>query len=122
MTELRDDIRAQIYIRVGELRPLVDEAQRLHQALDALNATGLAAQSDGRRAGRARSGRATMGSARQEVPLAATVIDYVRAHPGATAGEVAQTLGRRRSSIATRLTQLSKTGQLTKAERGYTAA
>jgi len=122
MTELLDDIRAQIETRIGELRPFVDEAQRLEQALDALNATGLVAESDGRRAGRSRSGRTRTGRSRQEVPVAAAVVDYVRAHPGATAGEVATALGRRRSSIATRLTQLSKKGQLSKAERGYTAA
>jgi len=123
MTELLDDIRAQIDSRMGELRPFVDEADRLEQALDALQSAGSRARTDGRRGRRSRSARpATSGRVPQEVPVAAAVVDYIRAHPGATAGEVAKALGRRRSSIATRLTQLSKAGRLAKAERGYTAA
>jgi hypothetical protein len=123
MAELLDDIRAQINTRIGELRPFVDEAERLQGALDALNTTGGArAQPDGRRARRVRaSGQSVTGNARQQVPIAAAVIDYIRANPGATAGDVATALGRRRSSIATRLTQLAKKGELSKAKRGYTA-
>jgi hypothetical protein len=122
MPELLDDIRGQIDARIRELRPLADEAERLQKALDALNATAARAEPDGRRARRRpTSERSTTGSARQRVPVAAAVIDYIGANPGATAGDVAKALGRRRSSIATRLTQLAKTGQLTKAARGYTA-
>lgn len=123
MAELLDDVRAQINARIEELRPLVDEAAILQRALDALNATASPAQRDGRRGRRARTstGRSATRTVRRQVPLAAAVIDYVRAHPGATAGDVASGLGRRRSSVATRLTQLAKSGQLTKAKRGYTA-
>jgi hypothetical protein len=122
MAELLDDIHAQIRTRIQELRPFVDEAARLQHALEALDTPAAPpVQSKGRRARRARTRRSSMGSTRQRVPVGAAVIDYVRANPGATASDVAHALGRRRSSIATRLTQLAKTGQLSKAERGYTA-
>jgi hypothetical protein len=123
MAELLDEVRAEINARIDELRPVVDEAANLERALEALNTPASPARRDGRRARRARAstGRSTTRTARQQVPLSAAVIDYVRAHPGATAGDVANGLGRRRSSIATRLTQLAKSGQLAKAQRGYTA-
>lgn len=123
MADLLDDISGQIKTRIRELRPCVDEADRLQRALDALNTVGATSvRPDGRRAQRARTTRPpATGSGRQQVPVAAAVIDYIRANPGATAGDVAKALGRRRSSIATRLTQLVKEGQLSKAKRGYTA-
>ena len=50
------------------------------------------------------------------------VLEYVAANPGSTAGDVALALGLNRNSVATRLTQLSKRGELVKAPRGYSAA
>jgi DNA-binding IclR family transcriptional regulator len=49
------------------------------------------------------------------------LIEYLRAHPGSTAGDVASALGLKRTSVSTRLAQLAKAGELTKAERGYAA-
>ena len=50
------------------------------------------------------------------------VMEYVAANPGSTASDVAKALGLNRNSVATRLTQLSKRGDLVKAQRGYSAA
>lgn len=47
------------------------------------------------------------------------IIDFIRAQGPATAGEVATGLGLQRNSVATRLTQLAKSGDLVKEERGY---
>jgi predicted HTH transcriptional regulator len=49
------------------------------------------------------------------------IIEFIRDRGPATAGEVATALNLNRNSVATRLTQLTKTGALVKAERGYTA-
>ena len=38
------------------------------------------------------------------------LIEYVRAHPGSTAGDVARALGLKRTSVSTRLAQLAKAG------------
>jgi hypothetical protein len=43
----------------------------------------------------------------------------VASNPGATAGDVAKALGLNRNSVATRLAQLAKSGELAKAKRGY---
>ena len=50
------------------------------------------------------------------------VMEYVAANPGSTASDVAKALGLNRNSVATRLTQLSKRGDLVKAPRGYLVA
>jgi DNA-binding IclR family transcriptional regulator len=49
------------------------------------------------------------------------VIDFVASNPGSTAGDVARARGLNRNSVATRLAQLTKSGQLTKAKRGCAA-
>jgi hypothetical protein len=49
------------------------------------------------------------------------VIDSVASNPGSPAGDVARTLGLNRNSVATRLAQLARSGELTKAKRGYAA-
>jgi hypothetical protein len=51
----------------------------------------------------------------------ADIVDYLRKHPGSTAGEVAKALNLKRNSTSTRLTQMVKSGELKKAERGYSA-
>jgi predicted transcriptional regulator len=50
------------------------------------------------------------------------IIEYVKANPGSTASDVAKALGLKRQSTSTRLTQLAKAGEITKAKRGYSAA
>ena len=50
------------------------------------------------------------------------IVDYLRAHPGSTAGDVADALGLKRHSTSTRLSQLAKAGEIAKAQRGYSAA
>jgi predicted transcriptional regulator len=51
----------------------------------------------------------------------AQVIEYLRKHDGATAGDVAKGLNMNRNSVATRLTQMVKAGEIKKAARGYSA-
>ena len=50
------------------------------------------------------------------------IVDYLSKHPGSTAGDVAKALNLRRNSTSTRLAQMAKRGELTKAARGYKAA
>ena len=121
MPKLLDDIRTQINARIEELRPLAQEAQRLQGALDALDTATVSTSQPARPAtpkrGRSRVGSKRAGQARRS--MATAVTDYVRDNPGATAGDVAQALGLKRSSTSTRLTQLAKAGELVKAKRGY---
>lgn len=47
------------------------------------------------------------------------VIDFLAQHPNSTAGDVAKGLNLNRNSVAARLTQMTKAGEIVKAERGY---
>jgi predicted transcriptional regulator len=123
MADLVDRIRQEIDARLEELRPLAREASDLKRALDALNGVPAAPAVDGhgrRRTSGQRASRPRSRSARGDI--GALVIEYVAANPGSTAGDVAKALGLHRNSVATRLTQLGKRGELVKARRGYSAA
>jgi predicted transcriptional regulator len=51
----------------------------------------------------------------------ARIVEFLEKHPGSTAGEVARGLNLNRGSVSTRLTQLAKTGEIRKSERGYSS-
>jgi hypothetical protein len=123
MADLVDAIRKEIDARLEELRPLAREASDLQRALDALNGVPAPHAAGGRR--RRRQSSPSAASRRSGSPagdVRARVVEYVAANPGSTASEVAKALGLNRNSVATRLTQLSKRGDIAKARRGYSAA
>ena len=123
MPDLIDKIHKEIDARLEELRPLVREASDLQRALDALNGVTAAPAAGGRRRRRQSSqSAAPRRSDRQAGDVRVRVMEYVAANPGSTASDVAKGLGLNRNSVATRLTQLSKRGDLVKAPRGYSAA
>jgi hypothetical protein len=115
--DLVDAIRQEIDARVEELRPLAREASDLQRVLDALN--GVPATPASARRGQRRRSAQRRGPRRTDVR--ARVIEFVASNPGSTAGDVAKALGLKRNSVATRLAQLAKSGELAKAERGYAA-
>ena len=123
MADLVDTLRQEIAARLEELRPLTREASDLQRALDALNGAPAAPAAGGRRR-RRQSDRPAgpPGSGRAAGDIRVRVMEYVAANPGSTASDVAKALGLNRNSVATRLTQLSKRGDLVKARRGYSAA
>ena len=122
MPDLVDIIREQIDDRLEELRPLAREASDLQRALDALNGVTETPAADGggrrQRLGQ-RASPPRSRSARRDIK--SLVIEHVAANPGSTASDVAKALGLKRSSVATRLTQLGKSGDLVKNQRGYSA-
>ena len=119
MADLLDTIRRDIEARLGELRPLVQEAAHLEAALVALDGVGNAGTAPPRR--RAASPHRVAPDGRRGRVSREQLIEHLRAHPGSTAGDVARALGLKRTSVSTRLAQLAKAGELTKAERGYAA-
>jgi DNA invertase Pin-like site-specific DNA recombinase len=122
MPDLVDAIRKEIDARLEELRPLVREASDLQRALDALNGISAAVKGD-RRGRRGQPHRRSVSRRRRQArgDIGALVVEYVAANPGSTASGVADALGLKRSSVATRLTELAKRGDLVKAPRGYSA-
>jgi hypothetical protein len=122
MSGLLDTIRAEIATRLDELRPLAREASDLQRALDALDRVPTAPNGDRRGERRQRGqhpGSRRPRRARGDIGL--LIVEYVAANPGSTARAVADALGLKRSSVATRLTGLARRGDLVKAPRGYSA-
>jgi len=53
--------------------------------------------------------------------IATEVAEFLKEHPHSTAGDVAKGLNLNRNSVATRLSQMAKAGEIVKAKRGYMA-
>src|SRR6266496_541784 len=68
---------------------------------------------------RASTRRATARSRQGDTKAAIT--EYLKKHPGSTAGDLAKGLNLQRNSVSTRLTQMAKAGEIKKATRGYEA-
>lgn len=94
MTDFLDDKRKEIETRLRELRPLVDEYNRLEQASRAL--AGVGGQSPTRRRGGARrtttSGRRRRGRPRGSGTRAIQALELVKAQPGITIRELADAM------------------------------
>ena len=121
MPDLVDTIRAEIDASIEELRPFAREASDLQSALNALSEVPVVPAGDGRRRRRSSNQRASPRAGSSRGDTRARVIEFVASNPGSTAGDVARALGLNRNSVATRLAQLAKSGDLAKAERGYAA-
>ena len=122
MADVVDTIRIEINARLNELRPIVQEAAGLEAALNALaGSDGVAAASRPRRRAQRRVAASGARRGRPRGQSREQIIEYVRAHPGSTAGDVAKALGLKRNSVSTQLSQLAKAGAVTKAARGYSA-
>jgi hypothetical protein len=68
---------------------------------------------------RASTRRAT---ARQRTgDIESRIIQYLKDHPESTAGDVAKALNTNRNTTATQLSKMVKTGDVTKASKGYVA-
>jgi predicted transcriptional regulator len=122
MTDLVETVRKQIDARLNELRPIVQEAAGLEAALKALEGSdGVLASSRPQRRARRRGTVAGAPRRGQRGKSREKLIEYVGAHPGSTAGDVAKALGLKRNSVSTQLTQLARSGAIAKATRGYSA-
>jgi winged helix-turn-helix DNA-binding protein len=122
MPDLVDTIRNEIDARLEELRPVAREASDLQRALDALNDVPVASNADRRGRGWRARRPAPRRSGRARGDTGRLIVEYVAANPRSTARGVADALGLKRSSVATRLTQLAKRGSLVKSSRGYSAS
>jgi predicted transcriptional regulator len=121
IADLLDGIRTDINARLAELRPLVDEAAQLERALAALDGTLQATKRTDRAPASPTNGGRRRRSATARGQAGQRIIEFIKANPGSTAGDVASALGLKRNSTSTRMTQLAKAGALTKDKRGYTA-
>jgi CRP-like cAMP-binding protein len=131
MTDFLQEKKNEINARLKELKPLVDEYQRLEAAAAALN-------------GMEVPGRAAAGPARSRSPRKATgsgggngdgrrgrpkgsgtrakeALELVRSRPGVTIPEIAEAMGIKQNYLYRVMPELQKDGLVRKEGRGWTA-
>lgn len=75
----------------------------------------------GRRATARRASTRRATARTRQVDTKTSIVEFLRKHPGSTAGQVAKGLNLNRGSVSARLTQLAKSGEIKKSTRGYMA-
>lgn len=125
MTDFLDEKKKEIDARLRELRPLVDEYNRLEKAASALAGVGApgkrtaqrrAASSNGRRRG---SGGGRRGRPRGSGKRALQAQELVSAQPGITIPELADSMGIQANYLYRVMPGLQKDGKVKKRGKGW---
>jgi hypothetical protein len=121
MADFLDEKRREIETRLKELRPLVDEYNRLQQAAAALagvGTTGGGAGTSAARPGRTprRRGR---GRPRGSGTRAKEALELVRTRPGITISEMAEAMGIQANYLYRVMPNLEAEGHVVKRDRGW---
>jgi hypothetical protein len=128
MADFLEEKKREINARLKELRPLVDEFQRLEKASAALegvpagNSSGAATPTRrGRRRSAASSATGTgrRGRPRGSGTRAKQALELVRSRPGITIPEIADAIGIQQNYLYRVLPSLQKEGQVRKEGRGW---
>ena len=115
MADFLDEKRREIESRLKELRPLVDEYNRLEKAAAALAGVGGNGRTRQARAPR-RRGR---GRPRGSGTRAKQALELVRARPGITIRELADAMGIHANYLYRVMPTLESEGQVVKRDRGW---
>src|SRR3954470_4121628 len=118
MADFLDEKRKEIDARLRELRPLVDEYNRLEKAAAALSGVGGTQAGTRRRsngAGRSRRRGRPRGSGNR----AKQALELVRARPGITISELADAMGIKANYLYRVMPTLQKEGQVKKRDKGW---
>jgi hypothetical protein len=124
VADFLEEKRREIQQRLKELKPLVDEYQRLEAAERALAgvSNGGTAAAPARRGGRRAStsdGPARRGRPRGSGTRSAQALDLVRARPGITIPELAEAMGIKQNYLYRVMPTLAEEGQVVKSGRGW---
>jgi hypothetical protein len=114
MADFLDEKRNEIDARMRELRPLVDEYQRLEKAAAALAGVGGGRAPTRRRRATGRRGRPRGTGTRSKQAL-----ELVRARPGITIGEMADAMKIKANYLYRVMPALEAEGQVRKRDRGW---
>jgi hypothetical protein len=114
MADFLDEKRKEIDARLRELRPLVDEYNRLEKAAAAL--AGVGGNSAAKPARRRRRGR---GRPRGSGTRAKEALELVRTRPGITIREMADAMGIKANYLYRVMPTLEAEGQVTRRDRGW---
>jgi hypothetical protein len=123
MTDFLDEKRKEIESRLRELRPLVDEYTRLEQASQALAGVGgqaAARKRSGRRA--PTSGRRRRGRPRGSGTRSIQALELVKAQPGITIRELADTMKIKANYLYRVMPALEQEGKVKRRNGGWHAA
>jgi sugar-specific transcriptional regulator TrmB len=122
MTDFLDEKRKEIQSRLKELKPLVDEYERLlaaERALAGVESKPARATAAPRRARASSNGR--RGRPRGSGTRALQALELVRARPGITIPELAEAMGIKQNYLYRVMPSLAQDGQVTKSGRGWHA-
>jgi hypothetical protein len=114
--------RAEVQERLGWLERQISEfRQRLTGDSETPSETPAPKpRSTGRATARRASSRRTTARERRG-DIKAQIVTFLRDHPESTAGDVAKGIDANRNTTATRLSQMTKDGEISKASKGYVA-
>ena len=129
MTDFLQEKKNEINARLKELKPLVEEYQRLEAAAAALNgveAPGRAAASSARSRAQRKASGSGGGDGRRGRPKgsgtrAKEALELVRSRPGVTIPEIAEAMGIKQNYLYRVMPELQKDGLVRKEGRGWTA-
>jgi hypothetical protein len=126
MTDFLDEKRKEIQSRLKELKPLVDEYQRLEAAERALAGVGSkparsASSSASPRRGRSGTSNGRRGRPRGSGTRALQALELVKANPGMTIPELAEAMGIKQNYLYRVMPTLAEEGKVTKSGRGWHA-
>src|SRR5829696_6386708 len=127
MADFLDEKRKEIQGRLKELKPLVEEYERLEAAERALSGVGATAPSSSptptrrRRSGGRASGNGRRGRPRGSGTRATQAFELVKARPGITIPELAEAMGIKQNYLYRVMPTLADEGKVTKAGRGWHA-
>jgi hypothetical protein len=117
MADFLDEKRKEIDARLRELRPLVEEFNRLEKAAAALAGVG-GTQAPTRRR-RSNGARPRRGRPRGSGNRAKQALELVRARPGITISEMADAMGIKANYLYRVMPTLQKEGQVKKRDKGW---
>ena len=130
MPDFLEEKRKEISARLKELRPLVDEYHRLEAAEQALSGVGTSSPRAAstttapRRARKARaksSGTGRRGRPKGSGTRAIQALELVKARPGITIPELAESMGIKQNYLYRVMPGLADEGKVTKSGRGWHA-
>ena len=121
MTDFLDEKRKEIQARLKELKPLVDEYNRLEAAERALAGVGSkpAAAAAPRRARSSSASNGRRGRPKGSGTRALQALELVRARPGITIPELAEAMSIKQNYLYRVMPTLAGEGQVVKSGRGW---
>lgn len=124
MTDFLEEKKKEIAARLEELRPLVEEYERLEaasRALDGLGSNGASAPSAPRRRRSGGGGSGRRGRPKGSGTRGTQALELVRAQPGITIPELADKMGIKQNYLYRVLPGLEQDGLVEKRDRGWYA-